>query len=168
MELTSAASLPLLTNVAVGGTDFSDRYFGTQSTYWNTDNSSTYESAKSYDPEIPWNDSCASVLIMNYYGYGVYTQLYGLTGFCQSNLGPDFEDTISGSGGPSACATGAPFPPSPAWLAELARDTPSLDGSLSSAIPMIRCGICLMSPCSRATGHGFTCTFSASPTQPMI
>ncbi len=50
-------------NVAVGGTDFGDTYAGTNSTYWNAANTSTYGSAKSYIPEIPWNDSCASALL---------------------------------------------------------------------------------------------------------
>ena len=53
-------------NVAVGGTDFGDTYAGTNSNYWNTGNISTYGSAKSYIPEIPWNDSCASQLVASY------------------------------------------------------------------------------------------------------
>jgi len=50
-------------NVAVGGTDFGDTYAGTNSTYWSATNNSDYGSAKSYIPEIPWNDSCASQLL---------------------------------------------------------------------------------------------------------
>ena len=42
---------------------YGDSYAGTNSTYWNATNSSTYESAKSYINEIPWNDSCAGVLL---------------------------------------------------------------------------------------------------------
>ena len=93
-------------NVAVGGTDFSDTYSGTNNTYWNTANTSTYGSAKSYIPEIPWNDSCASQLIDTYAGYGTP---YGRTGFCNSTLGrEDFTTTTSGSGGPSGCTSGKP------------------------------------------------------------
>jgi subtilase family serine protease len=93
-------------NVAVGGTDFSDTYNGTNSTYWNATNTSTYGSAKSYIPEIPWNDSCASQLIATYAGYSV---TYGRNGFCNSSLGrEDFLTTASGSGGPSGCASGRP------------------------------------------------------------
>lgn len=93
-------------NVAVGGTDFSDTYSGTTSTYWNSTNTSTYGSAKSYIPEIPWNDSCASVLISNAEGYSVP---YGSSGFCNSSIGKeDFLTTAAGSGGPSGCATGSP------------------------------------------------------------
>src|SRR5713226_9137156 len=46
-------------NVAVGGTDFSDTYSGTNATYWNSSNTPAFGSAISYIPEIPWNDSCA-------------------------------------------------------------------------------------------------------------
>ena len=94
-------------DVAVGGTDFGDTYARTLSIYW-ADNSSAktnWGSAKSYIPEIPWNDTCASTLIATNYGFA---QTYGLYGFCNSqkeqtlNLSP-----ITGtSGGPSTCATG--------------------------------------------------------------
>jgi subtilase family serine protease len=90
--------------VAVGGTDFADTYLGTASTYWNTSNTTTYGSAKSYIPEIPWNDSCASVLLASANGY---TATYGSSGFCNSTTGKaDYLTTASGSGGPSGCATG--------------------------------------------------------------
>jgi subtilase family serine protease len=92
-------------NVAVGGTDFGDSYAGTNSTYWNSTNGSTYGSAKSYIPEIPWNDSCASTLIASVEGYSTS---YGSGGFCNSSVGKaDFLTTASGSGGPSGCATGS-------------------------------------------------------------
>jgi subtilase family serine protease len=92
-------------NVAVGGTDFGDTYAGTNSTYWSSTNSSTYESALSYIPEIPWNDSCASSLIATKEGYSTP---YGKSGFCNSSAGKEnFLTTGSGSGGPSGCATGA-------------------------------------------------------------
>ena len=93
-------------NVAVGGTDFGDSYAGTNATYWNATNTSTYGSAKSYIPEIPWNDSCASQLIASIEGYST---TYGTNGFCNSTTGKDyFLTTASGSGGPSGCATGRP------------------------------------------------------------
>jgi hypothetical protein len=92
--------------VAVGGTDFGDAYAGTTSTYWSSTNSSTYESALSYVPEIPWNDSCASVLLAT---TDHYSTTYGSSGFCNSRTGEaDYLTTASGSGGPSGCATGSP------------------------------------------------------------
>jgi subtilase family serine protease len=96
-------------NVSVGGTDYEDLYNAleggaAQSTYWNSTNGTTYGSAKSYIPEIPWNDSCASYLVYNVEGYSSAT---GTSGFCNSSTGSGFVDTSAGSGGPSTCATGA-------------------------------------------------------------
>ena len=93
-------------NVSVGGTDFGDLYAGTTSSYWSSTNSSTYGSALSYVPEIPWNDSCASDLLSTYLGS---SSPFGSDGFCNSVLGEYYYlTTASGSGGPSGCATGAP------------------------------------------------------------
>jgi hypothetical protein len=99
----------------VGGTDFEDVYNATKGspatplgTYWNstTGNSGTDGSAKSYIPEIPWNDSCASWLITNFEGYSAS---YGSSGFCNSTTattGDHYLSTDAGAGGPSGCATG--------------------------------------------------------------
>ena len=99
-------------NVSVGGTDFEDTYNATKgspaipvSTYWSSTNLPTDGSAKSYIPEIPWNDSCAGFLLYNYEGASAG---YGSSGFCNSG-GTGFRTTGSGSGGPSGCATGAPL-----------------------------------------------------------
>lgn len=93
-------------NVSVGGTDFGDTYAGTNSTYWKATNSSTFESAISYVPEIPWDDSCASTLAAKYVTGSPVT--YGSSGFCNTTIGEEFLSTVGGSGGPSKCATGAP------------------------------------------------------------
>lgn len=101
--VSAYASTP--NNVAVGGTDFSDFYSGTISSYWNSSNNSVFGSAKSYIPEIPWNDSCASVLLSTFVSGSATT--YGASGFCNSATGTaNFLTTTSGSGGPSGCATG--------------------------------------------------------------
>jgi subtilase family serine protease len=89
----------------VGGTDFADSYLGTNSTYWTSTNTAAFGSAAKYIPEIPWNNSCASVLFAKALDHSVP---YGAAGFCNS---PDAEDegfltVVGGSGGPSACATG--------------------------------------------------------------
>ncbi|MGO9850509.1 MAG: protease pro-enzyme activation domain-containing protein [Steroidobacteraceae bacterium] len=88
-------------NVAVGGTDFGDYYANTTSTYWSSTNNSVYGSALSYIPEIPWNESCASVLIATFEGY---SPTYGSSGFCNTKAGASYLDFIAGSGGPSGCA----------------------------------------------------------------
>ena len=106
--ISGFASTPY--NVAMGGTDYEDLYNyleggAPQSTYWNSTNSTYYGSAKSYIPEMPWNDSCASYLVYNVEGYA---EPYGSSGFCNSVIGEvDFLDTGAGAGGPSTCATGA-------------------------------------------------------------
>lgn len=93
-------------DVAVGGTDFSDTYSNSSSTYWNTSNNSNYGSAKGYIPEIPWNDTCGSTLFNVFEGNSNPT--YGASGFCNSTTAAfdGLISTISASGGPSNCATG--------------------------------------------------------------
>jgi len=93
-------------NVAVGGTDFSDTYSGTNANYWNSTNTSAFGSAISYIPEIPWNDSCAGELVSTYLGF---SPTYGSTSLCNDLLfGSFFASTVAGGGGPSQCATGTP------------------------------------------------------------
>ncbi|HXJ90375.1 MAG TPA: protease pro-enzyme activation domain-containing protein [Candidatus Binatia bacterium] len=94
--------------VSVGGTDFEDLYIALsggapQSTYWKSSNDANFGSAKSYIPEIPWNDSCASYLVYNIEGYA---SPVGTTGFCNSTTGANFLSTVAGGGGPSGCYTG--------------------------------------------------------------
>ena len=103
--VSAFASTPY--NVAVGGTDFSDVYSGTVSTYWSTANTATYGSALSYIPEIPWNDSCANGLLAQSMGYST---TYGAAGFCGSSVAREggYLTVGGGSGGPSGCATGTP------------------------------------------------------------
>jgi subtilase family serine protease len=55
--------------VAVGGTDFLDTSEGLDAQYWHAKNTKTGYSAKSYIPEEPWNNSCASSIIAKFTGY---------------------------------------------------------------------------------------------------
>src|SRR5437879_1550209 len=127
-------------NGAVSSQDFSDTYSGTNNLYWNSTNTSTFASALSYVPEIPWNDSCAGQLISNYEGYSTP---YGSNGFCSSEIGGFLQTTAAGGGGPSGCATGTPLIsgvvggscqgwPKPSWQSILGnpndgvRDTPDV------------------------------------------
>ncbi|HEY6268984.1 MAG TPA: protease pro-enzyme activation domain-containing protein [Candidatus Acidoferrum sp.] len=139
IAVNAFASTPY--NVAVGGTDFSDTYSGTNSSYWNSTNTSTFGSAISYIPEIPWNDSCAGALVSNFEGY---SPTYGSTSLCNDpNIGPFLQTTVGGGGGPSGCATGTPSVkgvvsgtckgwPKPSWQSVLGnphdgvRDTPDV------------------------------------------
>jgi subtilase family serine protease len=110
IAVSGFASTPY--NVAVGGTDFMDAYDTASggppaSTYWKATNSSTFESAVSYIPEIPWNDGCTSKLLYTVEGFA---EAYGTTGFCASATGKaDFLTTAAGSGGPSS------FSAQPSW-----------------------------------------------------
>lgn len=93
-------------NVAVGGTDFGDTFLNANSSYWSATNGPFFNSALSYIPEIPWNDSCASQLITLALGF---TQSYGPSGSCNSAVGEEFFlGVVGGSGGPSGCAYGTP------------------------------------------------------------
>jgi len=97
-------------NVAVGGTDFADFYFQDEGTYWNRYNTATGGSAKSYVPEVPWNDSCGNPLIAAVYGFKTTD---GSSGFCfwDFNALDLFQTTTAGAGGPSGCASGDPAIP---------------------------------------------------------
>ena len=83
-------------NTATGGTDFLDTAEGANSTYWRRNNNSTTGgSARSYIPEMPWDDSCASSVLFQVLGYksGI--------GFCNSAIGQNFLNIVGGSGAPS-------------------------------------------------------------------
>jgi subtilase family serine protease len=94
--------------VAVGGTDFEDTFLNENSTYWNATNGPFFESAKSYIPEIPWNDSCGGQLASTFLGFST---AYGASGFCNSTIGQNFLIVAAGSGGASGCFFGAPAIP---------------------------------------------------------
>jgi subtilase family serine protease len=96
-------------NVAVGGTDFADTFLNQNATYWSLKNGPYFESALSYIPEIPWNESCASTLISEYFGFSVP---YGPSGFCNTTIGEEYYLFVAaGVGGPSSCAYGTPSIP---------------------------------------------------------
>ncbi|HEV2386930.1 MAG TPA: protease pro-enzyme activation domain-containing protein [Candidatus Acidoferrales bacterium] len=104
INVSGFASTPY--NVAVGGTDFSDTYNNTNSTYWSPSNTSSFGSALSYIPETPWNDSCAGILLANHYTFTP-------EGLCNSIVSAfgGYNTTVAGGGGPSQCATGSPSTP---------------------------------------------------------
>jgi subtilase family serine protease len=95
-------------NVAVGGTDFSDEYTGNPTKYWLPNSGGPWldNSAKSYIPETPWNDTCAGTLLALYMSGSSRT--YGSTGFCNAGDGTAYRELGGGEGGPSGCATGSP------------------------------------------------------------
>jgi subtilase family serine protease len=93
-------------NVAVGGTDFSDTFAGTNAQYWGPSSGTPWGTANSYVPEMAWNDTCASDQVVALFGY---EKSYGTNGFCNSTIAsPYYIGTGGGEGGPSGCATGTP------------------------------------------------------------
>ncbi len=102
-------------NVSVGGTDFEDVYNAKLnsvplSTYWNASNTADFGSAKSYIPEIPWNDACASTLIADYARGSFNTYGASGTGMCNTspyNTANGYLSTGAASGGASNCYSGS-------------------------------------------------------------
>jgi uncharacterized protein (TIGR03437 family) len=102
-QVSGMASTPY--DVAVGGTDFDDVLDQTASAYWNSSNNpATLQSAKSYVPEMTWNDSCAGPQVVIFLGY--YFGDSTAAALCNDPLAllPVFDllDVAGGSGGVSA------------------------------------------------------------------
>lgn len=105
IAVSGTASTPF--NVAVGGTDFDQP---NPLTFWNAAPNAQpgQGSAKSYIPEIPWNDSCAST---------------GITGCDAVSSTSASLNIVAGSGGPSSRYT------KPSWqtgFGDSARDLPDV------------------------------------------
>jgi subtilase family serine protease len=81
IAVSGLASTPF--NVSLGGTDFDQ--VNKWTTFWNSSNDVSGTSAKSYIPEIPWNENCAQI---------------GLTG-CGASAPNGSLNLVAGSGGPS-------------------------------------------------------------------
>ena len=107
ISVSGWASTPY--NVAVGGTDFADYNFAV-SHFWGN-NDQYYGSAKSYIPEMPWNDTCGSGVTAGYLyslGYINTPTTYGLNGLCNDSSYYFLTNTVAAGGGPSACVAGSP------------------------------------------------------------
>jgi subtilase family serine protease len=103
IQVNGLATTPY--NVAVGGTDFGDVVNNASGEYWSSANATYFNSALSYIQEIPWNSSCASLLLATYKGI---TPTYGSTGFCNSSAGAKYLDVVAGGGGASVYQTSKP------------------------------------------------------------
>lgn len=86
LNVNGTASTPY--NVAVGGTDFDPLQVQNPTTYWNSTNTATQESAIGYIPEVPWDDSACA---LNYPGTP-----------CTA-VNANGADLAAGAGGPSNC-----------------------------------------------------------------
>ena len=101
LQVNGLASTPY--NVAVGGTDFSDGASRSESVYWNSTNAAgTNASARSYVPEMTWNETCASPFISSFLGWPDPENL------CNYPIWPLFP-LSSGSGGASTLYSKPPW-----------------------------------------------------------
>jgi len=115
ISVVNEASTPY--NIAAGGTDFSDVFSGTTSTYWSATNGANFQSALSYIPEMVWNESCASPLVLASFGQS-FDSSFGPNGFCTYAAqqpvdplsgSPPYFFAFAGSGGQSVVSA------LPAW-----------------------------------------------------
>lgn len=99
-NVNGLASTPY--NVAVGGTDLYGTYLDATA-YWNTTNDpTTKQSAKSYMPELPWNNSCGNPqLLASLQASGIHDTT--LEALCNDPNQESTVTTIAGGGGPSSC-----------------------------------------------------------------
>jgi hypothetical protein len=115
LQVSGFASTPYTT--AVGGTDFND--LNNFTPYWNLTNDAHEASAKSYIPEMTWNDSCTNA---------EWSTVTGSTNAeTNCNNGRLFAAVVAtgGSGGKSSCTTGSGVDiisctggyPKPSWQA---------------------------------------------------
>jgi hypothetical protein len=97
LSVSGFASTPY--NVAVGGTDFND--VNSFATYWNTTpaDTPTVASAKSYIPEMTWNDTCTNQELFSFFDATTAEQDCNNAQAQQDGL----VDIVGGSGGLSAC-----------------------------------------------------------------
>jgi subtilase family serine protease len=152
IAVSGFASTPY--NVAVGGTDFYDYASNTISTYWNTTNATGYSSAKSYIPEMTWDDSCATSVLY------LYEKSTSGTTFCNSTTGKaDFLNDIGGSGGPSSLYA------KPSWQANVAgivsdgkRDIPDVSSFAANGLWTHALVFCM----SDTAEGGEPCTYTNS------
>ncbi|HKT30414.1 S53 family peptidase [Dyella sp.] len=98
IDANSFATSP--NDTAVGGTDTADVLDGTTSKYFNSTLNPVYGSAKSYVPELTWNQSCGNTLAASKLAHVSALQ------FCKNALIYDpygyYVTSESGSGGPSS------------------------------------------------------------------
>jgi hypothetical protein len=120
--ITSSSFSTTAWNVSAGGTDFQDLYNqiegdGTYglSTFWNSTNGTGLSSARSYIPEMTWNDTCASS-IYNSYKEGMTADGATLCGV--TSAGSLY--MVAGGGGPSI------LHPRPSWQTGTVYGLPTL------------------------------------------
>ena len=180
ISISGFASTPY--NVAVGGTDFGYTPNGVDpSVYWSATNTASYGSALSYIQEVPWNDSCAGILIANFLGTSPASLCNNSAVTSASGSLSFLLNAAGGSGGPSGCATGTASTRNvvsgscagyakPSWQAgalgnpnDGVRDIPDVALFASNGLWDAYYTVCWSNPdTSPSVGGGFTCTGAPS------
>jgi hypothetical protein len=105
LAVNGSSSTPY--DVAVGGTDFT--WANSTTNYWSTSNATNGLSALGYIPEVPWNDTCASVDVDTFYKLTPANGISNPEAACQYMLVNDLDTSLvnvaGGTGGVSACTT---------------------------------------------------------------
>ena len=86
-------------DTAVGGTDFYDTALGKNSAYWSKTNATSGGSAKSYIPEIPWDNSCTNAV--NTKAAGASGPIVNCNKEAPTAAGYIYQNVVGGSGGQS-------------------------------------------------------------------
>lgn len=86
-------------DTAVGGTDFYDTAKGLNALYWSSTNSTSGGSAKSYVPEIPWDNSCSNAV--NYKAVGASGSIVNCNKEAPTAKDYIYQNVVGGSGGQS-------------------------------------------------------------------
>ncbi len=141
-------------NTTVGGTDFLDAYQNKIGLYWRASNVARYSSAKSYIPEIPWDNSCAGAIITSYGGYATSIDS------CNDPNNPfNFQDGVGGTGGESTVYTKPDFQNGvPGMPADGMRDQPDVSLFASNGFWGHFLVLCM----SDANEGGTTCDYTSA------
>jgi len=175
LTVSGFASTPF--NVSVGGTDFND--LQTTADFWNVTNNANQANAKSYIPEMTWNDTCTNSEIFPFTHTTTAEQTCNNSQVQQEG----FLGVVGGSGGASNCTssngstqascTGGYAKPSwqagPGVPSDGKRDVPDVSLFASNGFNGTGYIVCesdqLTGPCSLSNGQflGFGGTSVSSP-----
>ncbi len=126
-------------NTTLGGTDFYDTAQHHNPTYWSGANSAPFKSVKSYVPEIPWDNSCASSIVWQYMGFAnsivacnTLINAKGVT--TQGPNAPYLQEGIGGTGGQSLIYAKPSWQSAPGVPKDGVRDQPDVSLFASNGV----------------------------------
>ncbi len=166
IDANAFATSPHVTGV--GGTDTADVLDGTTNKYFQKSPAAYYVTAKSYVPEIPWNQSCGNEVAAKAMGFD------SSLAFCKAQLKFDpqgnYINSEAGSGGPSSVNA------KPVWQRlvtgaekDRSRDLPDVSlfaGSYGGHTYVVICDA--STPCDPTFSQGVSLTGGTSLSAPMF